>query len=103
MKGKRNTSETKYLSWNAIQRGQLIPNVTERVYSFLVDNRPNAYSAKELESLIGIEDTTLSQPIVRLKESGQIVLMHGHHAFSKRKVQKYYAKDTNDDPQLKIF
>ncbi|PSL01919.1 hypothetical protein [Cecembia rubra] len=103
MKGKRNTSETQYLSWKAIQRGQLIPNVAERVYSFLMENRPNEYSAKELESLIGIEDTTLSQPLVRLQKTNQVGFVKGHHEFSKNKVKKYYAKDMNDDPQQKLF
>lgn len=103
MKKKRNTSETQYLSWNAIQRGQFIPNVCERVYSYLMDNKPNAYSAKELESCISIEDTTLSQPLVKLQNHRQVGFVKGHHEFSNNKVKKYYAIDKNKDSQQKLF
>jgi hypothetical protein len=103
MNGKRNTSETQYLSWKAIQRGQFIPNVCERVYSYLMDNKPNTYSAKELESCIGIEDTTLHNPLIRLQKSNQVRFVIGHHEFSNNKVKKYYAINNNEDPQQTLF
>ena len=100
----RKTSLTQYLSWEAIQRGGIKATNKQLVYSFLMKNRPQGYSARDLEVHLNKRETSLTKELKALLKAKQVSYVFGHHnnEFTERLVKKYFAIDPSE-PQTKLF